>query len=51
MVLIQENYVMAYEYRKLKEHQNNYAMHDLELYAIIHALKMSRHYLIERLFF
>ena len=39
-VLIQETYVVAYESRKLKEHENNYAMHDLKLVAIIHALKM-----------
>ena len=39
-VLIQENYVVAYESRKLKEHEKNYATHELELIAIIHALKM-----------
>ena len=39
-VLIQENYVVAYESRKLKEHKNNYAMNDFELANIIHALKM-----------
>ena len=49
-VLIQENYVMDYESRKLKEHENNYAMHDLELVAIIHAFKMWRCYLIRRKF-
>ena len=50
MVLIQENYVVAYESRTLKEHENNYATHDLELSTIIHVLKMWRHYLIERIF-
>ena len=40
-VLIKENYIMAYESRKLKEREKNYAMHDLELAAIIHALKIS----------
>ena len=39
-VLIQENYVVAYESRKLKEHENKYATHDLQLATIIHALKM-----------
>ena len=29
MVLIQENYIVAYESRKLKEHENNYSTHDL----------------------
>ena len=38
--LLQENYVVAYESRKLKEHEKNYATHDLELASIIHALKM-----------
>ena len=39
-VLIQENYIIAYESRGLKEHENNYATHDLEIAAIIHALNM-----------
>ena len=40
-VLIQKKYVIAYESRKLKEHENSYATsHDLELATIIHALKM-----------
>ena len=39
-VLLQENYVVSYESRKLKEHEKNYATHDLELATIIHALKM-----------
>ena len=49
-VLTQENCVIAYESRKLKQHEKNYATHDLELEAIIHALKMWRHYLIGRTF-
>ena len=39
---------MDCESRKLKEHEKNYAMHDLELVEIIHFLKMWWHYLIER---
>ena len=39
-VLIEENYVVSYESRKLKYHENNYARHELELTAIIHDLKM-----------
>jgi hypothetical protein len=35
---------------KLKEHEKNYATHDLELVAIVHALKMWRHYLMGRKF-
>ena len=45
-MLIQENYIMAYQSRKLKEHENNYATHELELAAIMHALKMWRKNLI-----
>jgi hypothetical protein len=44
-VLIQNGYVVGYELRKLKEHERHYATHDLELAAIVHALKMWRHYL------
>ena len=45
-----ENHVICYESRKLKEHENNYATHDLELAAIVHALNMWRHYLMGRRF-
>jgi len=34
----------------LKLHEKNYAKHDLELIAIVHALKMWRHYLLGRQF-
>ena len=30
-VLMQDNHVVCYESRKLKEHEKNYATHDLEL--------------------
>ena len=40
VVLTQEGHVICYESRKLKEHERNYVTHDLELAAIIHALKM-----------
>ena len=49
-VLLQDNYVVAYESIKLKYHEKNYATHDLELTVIIHALKMWRNYLIGRKF-
>jgi hypothetical protein len=39
-VLTQEGHVIFYESRKLKEHERNYVTHDLELVAVIHALKM-----------
>jgi hypothetical protein len=34
----------------MKEHERNYATHDLELATILHALKMWRHYLMGRIF-
>jgi len=42
-VLLQENYVIAYESRKLKGHEKNYAVYDMELTIVILALKMWRH--------
>ena len=42
-VLTQEGHVIAYESRKLKVHENNYATYDLELEVVIHALKMWHH--------
>jgi hypothetical protein len=48
--LIQEGQVVCYESKKLNEHEQNYATHDLELSAIVHALKMWRHYLLGRRF-
>lgn len=49
-VLMQEGKVIAYELRKLKEHEQKYSAYDLELAAVIHALKMWRHYLLGRKF-
>ena len=45
---MQDNHVVCYESRKLKEHEINYATHDLELAAIVHDLKMWRCYLMGR---
>ena len=45
-VLTQEGPMICYESRKLKEHEENYAVHDLELATIIHALKIWWHYLV-----
>jgi hypothetical protein len=49
-VLMQEGHVICYESRKLNEHEINYVTHDLELDAIVHALKMWRNYLLDRRF-
>ena len=37
---MQEGKVVAYASRQLKTHELNYATHDLELCAVIHALKI-----------
>ncbi|GJZ77657.1 putative reverse transcriptase domain-containing protein [Tanacetum coccineum] len=44
-VLIQKEKVIAYASRQLKIHKKNYTTHDLELGAVVFALKMWRHYL------
>ena len=44
-VLMQHGGVIAYALRQLKPHERNYPAHDLELAAIIFALKIWRHYL------
>ena len=44
-VLMQSGKVIAYASRQLKPHEKNYPTHDLELAAVIHALKIWRHYL------
>ncbi|GJW61181.1 reverse transcriptase domain-containing protein [Tanacetum coccineum] len=44
-VLMQREKVLAYASRQLKIHEKNYTTHDLELGAIVFALKMWRHYL------
>jgi hypothetical protein len=49
-VLNQDGFVICYESRKLKEHEKNYATHDLELVEIIHTLRKWRHYLMGRIF-
>ncbi|GJV69703.1 putative reverse transcriptase domain-containing protein [Tanacetum coccineum] len=44
-VLMQREKVTAYASRQLKIHEKNYTKHDLELGAVVFALKMWRHYL------
>ncbi|WVZ80915.1 hypothetical protein U9M48_028350 [Paspalum notatum var. saurae] len=45
-VLMQDGRVIAYASRQLRKHEANYATHDLELAAVVHALKIWRHYLL-----
>ncbi|GKA15201.1 putative reverse transcriptase domain-containing protein [Tanacetum coccineum] len=44
-VLMQREKVIVYASRQLKIHEKNYTTHDLELGAVVFALKMWRHYL------
>ncbi|GKC30507.1 putative reverse transcriptase domain-containing protein, partial [Tanacetum coccineum] len=44
-VLMQKEKVIAYASRQLKPHEENYTTHDLELGAVVFALKIWRHYL------
>ncbi|GKB95141.1 putative reverse transcriptase domain-containing protein [Tanacetum coccineum] len=44
-VLMQREKVVAYASRQLKVHKENYTTHDLELGAIVFALRLWRHYL------
>ncbi|GJV26850.1 putative reverse transcriptase domain-containing protein, partial [Tanacetum coccineum] len=44
-VLMQQGKVIAYASRQLKKHEKNYTTHDLELGAVVFALKIWRHYL------
>ncbi|TYK03729.1 DNA/RNA polymerases superfamily protein [Cucumis melo var. makuwa] len=47
-VLMQDGNVIDYASRQLKKHECNYPTHDLELAAVVLALKIWRHYLFEK---
>ena len=49
-VLMQDGKVVAYGSRQLKDHEKNYATHDVELAAVVFAFKMWRYYLYEEKF-
>ena len=44
-VLMERGKVISYASRQLKVHEKNYPTHDLELAAVVFALKIWRHYL------
>jgi hypothetical protein len=48
-VLMQDGCVIAYASRQLRCHEEQYPTHDLELLAVVHALKVRRHYLLGNL--
>jgi hypothetical protein len=41
---MQEGRVIAYASRQLRRYEEHYPIHDLELVAVVHALKIWRHY-------
>ncbi|CAL9012416.1 unnamed protein product, partial [Prunus brigantina] len=47
---MQSDRAVAYASHQLKSHEKNYPTHDLELAAIVHALKVWRHYLYRERF-
>jgi hypothetical protein len=49
-VFSQNGFFICYESRNLKDHERNYATHDLELTSIVHALRKWRHYLMGKRF-
>lgn len=49
-VLLQDNHPVAYESRKLKPAERNYPAHDKEMVAVIHCLRVWRHYLLGEVF-
>jgi hypothetical protein len=45
-MLMQHDHVVAHTSRQLWKHQEKYVTHDLKLAAVVHALKIWRHYII-----
>jgi hypothetical protein len=43
---MQDGRVISYISRKLRNYEENYATHDMELLAIVYALRVWRHYMI-----
>ena len=46
----QNGHVTSYESRKMKEHEKNYATHDLDLTINVPSLKVWRHYFMGKKF-
>jgi hypothetical protein len=45
---MRDGHVVAYASRQLRKHEVNYLTHDLELAAVVHGLKIWRHYLMRK---
>ena len=48
-VLMQHEKVIAYAFRQLKPYERDYPTHNLELAAVVFALKIWRHFLFVKL--
>jgi hypothetical protein len=48
-VLMQDGHAIAYASRQLRRHEEHYPTHDLELLAVVHTLKVWRHYMLGNL--
>jgi hypothetical protein len=48
-VLMQDGHAIAYASRQLRRYEEHYPIHDLELLAVIHTLKVWSHYLLGNL--
>lgn len=48
MVLMQHGKVVAYASKQFKKHEQNYTTHDLDMVAVVFALKIWRHYLYSK---
>jgi hypothetical protein len=48
-VLMQDGRAIVYALRQLQRHEEHYPTHDLELLAVVHTLKVWRHYLLGNL--
>jgi ribonuclease HI len=48
-VLMQDGHVVAYASWQVRKHEAHYPTHDLELAAVVHALKICRHYLMGKI--
>jgi hypothetical protein len=47
-VLMQDGHVIAYASRELRKHEEKYLTLELELAAVVHALKIWKHYIIDK---
>jgi hypothetical protein len=48
-ILMQDDRAITYASRQLRRHEEHYPTHDMELLAVVHALKVWRHYLLGNL--